>query len=162
MSRNTAIGLAQRTRKNLQHIRHAHATEEDVHPITQLLTSLLGFIVLPWERHETSDLVKATLDSQLCELYKQGWPRWNITCDCPTKGKKKTKTLKQLVHHIRNAASHGRIAFDSESRNLEEVTFLMEDAPGKNGAVNWRAEIRGDHLYTFCIRFTTALVLSQP
>ena len=151
------MGLAKRTRTNLKHIRHAHADREDVHPVTQLLISLLGFIVLPWEDHETYALVKTTLDNRLCELYRQGWPEWNITCDCPTKGQKKTKTLKQLVRHIRNAASHGRIEFDSESRNLEEVTFLMEDAPSKEAPVNWRAEIRGDHLYTFCIRFTRAL-----
>ena len=153
MSRNTALGIAQRTRKNLQFVRRARGhRRERLHLVTQLLTSLLGLVILPWEKIEPFPF-----DIELHELRKRGWPKWNITLDCPRQEKDKTRTLKQLVYHVRNAASHGRITFDSESRDLRDVTFVIEDAPSKKAPVNWRAEVRGDYLYRFCTLFTKAL-----
>ena len=61
--------------------------------------------------------------------------------------------LGQLAWHIRNAAAHGRITFSSDSRYLHQVTITVEDSGDQGGSINWHAEIRGDKLYDFCMRF---------
>jgi hypothetical protein len=49
--RSDALGLAERTRKNLLFIEGAFERGEDVHVITQVANSLLMLVVFPWERH---------------------------------------------------------------------------------------------------------------
>ena len=141
VSRSDAIGVSQRTKKNLEYVKAAFEEGEDVHVVTQLVISLLGMVVLPWEQYflELSDEV--TLD----DLHEQGWPTWNVTlgsCD----------TLGCLIHRVRNATAHGRLHFSSDSRILSEVMVTVEDAWPNSGEVHWRAEVRADHLYDFCIR----------
>ena len=46
LSRNTTEGFAQRVRKNLDFIVKKRNEGEDVHEVTQLVTSLLGIIIL--------------------------------------------------------------------------------------------------------------------
>ena len=48
-SRNNPSGFAERTRKNLELIERAYSVGADVHVVTQLMLSLLGIIVFPWE-----------------------------------------------------------------------------------------------------------------
>ena len=58
-SRNETEGFAIRTKKNMDFIVAAHDSGEDVHVVTQLVLSLLGMVVFPFERlhgflwHET-------------------------------------------------------------------------------------------------------------
>lgn len=47
--RSDALGLAERTRKNLFFIEAAFERGEDVHVITQVANSLLMLVVFPWE-----------------------------------------------------------------------------------------------------------------
>ena len=141
VSRNDAIGVSQRTKKNLEFVKNAFEEGEDVHVVTQLVVSLLGLVVLPWEQYfvELSD--KVTLD----DLQGRGWPAWHVTlgsCD----------TLGCLMNRLRNATAHGRLDFSSDSRFLSEVMVTVEDAWPKSKEVHWRAEIRADQLYEFCIR----------
>ena len=145
LSRNTALGVARRTRTNLEFIREARRKKEDVHEVTQLYISLLGLVVLPWQRLTDQSFWGVNLDA----LAGQGWPKWRITC-----GKDETKTLKHLVRHIRNAASHGHITFSSESPSLSEVNIVMKDRRNQKEPFNWVAEITGEELYSFCLRFT--------
>ena len=145
VSRNDAIEIARRTEKNLHFIKSEFdrgGEDSSVHVVTQLVNSLLGLVILPREqylelRHESA---------KLGQLTSEGWPEWNIT-------KGKANTLAQLARHVRNAAAHGRIAFSSDSRFLHEVLITVEDSADEGKTINWRAEIRGDHLYEFCTRF---------
>ena len=143
VSRNDAIGLAQRSRKNLIYIKNAIDNGEDVHAVTQLVTSLLGLVVLPWER----DLVKSVRKVRLEALHEKGWPDWSVTLG-------ETETLGCLIRHLRNAAAHGRFHFSSESRKLSEVLLVVEDAKSRRCAPYWRAEIGGEDLYKFCLLFS--------
>ena len=156
VSRNDALGFAQRTRKNLEFVRRAHEAQDedyDFHLVTHLMNSLLGLAIVPRVKHMEDMLWKKGLD----ELVRQGWPEWNILLDEPDEGRSKTKTLGRLTTHLRNAASHGRFHFagEADSRELHMVTVIVDDAPGNNCEINWRAEIAGDDLFRFCIKLAT-------
>ncbi len=114
------------------------------------MNSLLGLAIVPREKHVEDELWKKSLE----ELVARGWPEWNIPLDKPGKGQSKTETLGRLTTHLRNAAAHGRFRFteDADSRELHRVTVIVEDVPGTNREVNWRAEISGEELYRFCTR----------
>ena len=148
--RNDPIIIARYTRDNLEHIKaefDRRGERYQVHVVTQLFNSLLGMVVLLHERcpkvFENSPPVK--------EL---GWAQWTIckgTCG----------TLGDLVRYVRNAAAHGRFSFSSDSRYMEDVTITVEDAP-KCKPINWRAEIRGDQLYEFCMELTAYVKSKSP
>lgn len=46
--RNDALVFVAHTKKNLEYIEQGHAHHDDVHPVTQLVNSLLGLVVLRW------------------------------------------------------------------------------------------------------------------
>ena len=145
-SRNKPIGFAQRTRKNLEYVTAARDRGEDVHVVTHLVNSLLGIVIVPKAQYSGHDLWSVSLE----ELVRQGWPKWDITLD-DSNGK--TKKLKHLVRHLRNAAAHGHFEFtgEPESRNLSEVGLIVKDQPGENEKTNWKAKIGGPELYEFCV-----------
>ena len=148
-SRNSTIGFATRTRKNLLKVMRDFNEGEDFHIITHLVNSLLGIVVVPNERFRETELLSLSLE----EIYRDGWPKWDILLDDPKDKQEKTETLGVLVSHLRNATAHGRFTFtgDSESRNLEEVWLVVEDRPRKKAKTNWRAMIRGTELLSFCL-----------
>ncbi len=79
---------------------------------------------------------------------QHGWPHWDFELDDASE---KTTTLEVLVKHLRNAVSHYRVGFDSDSKDLYEVTITFQDKPwGKGKPINWRTTIRADELLTFC------------
>ena len=155
MGRNhpKGIGIAQRTRKNLEYIKcQVDWGNEEVHVVTQLVNSLLGLVVVPQQKKLAVRIQQLKLE----KLKENGWPEWNIT-----KGKAKTQTLGCLIYHIRNATAHGRFKFSGEpdSPNLSEVILTVEDGPtpakGTPWKANWRASIGGEALYRFCLLFST-------
>src|SRR4051794_9423391 len=52
LSRNSRSGFAQRTLKNLSYIEQTReqSAPADVHVVTQLVLSMLGLVVIQWER----------------------------------------------------------------------------------------------------------------
>jgi hypothetical protein len=148
-SRKTTEGFARRVRKNLQFVIVKRSEGEDVHEVTQLVTSLLGLIVFPWEAGALRSLEQLSLG----ELEQQGWPRWKITLD----EKGDTKTLGKLVEHLRNAAAHRRLAFSADHPEMAMVDITFEDAPSKSKPVNWRVVVNSADLKEFCDRFTNRL-----
>ena len=156
ISRNEALGIVERTRKNLVHMRDARQSGADVHEVTHLFNSLLGLIVIPWERElKRVDVLDIALDA----LFDQGWPRID---PLPDEYPVKTETLKVLVKHLRNAVAHGRFRFEgvgsnsANSREPSEVKVVVCDQMTlreTKEVVRWRAEIGGEDLYRFCDRF---------
>jgi hypothetical protein len=112
--RNDALGLAERTRKNLTHMEAAFAGGADVRLITQVVNSLLGLIVFPGAALRGQRRGCAAAAS--CH---QGWPSWEIV-------RGSADTLGQLVRCLRNAAAHGHIQFPSDSRQLSEVVIGLQ------------------------------------
>jgi hypothetical protein len=144
LSRNSTEGFARRVRRNLEFIIDERGKGTDVHEVTQLVVSLLGFVVFPWEANALKRLDALTLE----ELERDGWPQWRILLD----ERGDTSTLGKLTWHLRNAASHRRIAFSSDDPSLQCVTITFEDARNYNSPTNWRASISGTGLREFCDR----------
>jgi hypothetical protein len=137
-SRNESMGFAERTKKNLQHVQKAFDAGHDVHVVTQVVNSLLGLVVFPWESH-LDEVVQAM---PLAELERQGWPRWEIT-------KGSCATLGELIRHLRNGASHRDIWFSSDDRDAGEVTIEVRDR--KKGAPEpyWVARLNANEVRQF-------------
>lgn len=140
-SRSGSLGLAERTRKNLLFIEAAFRDGADVHVVTQVILSLLGLAIFPWERHFKLYMN----DVPLADLYEEGWPQWNIALGS-------SETLSELVHRLRNATAHGHLKFSSESRSLHEVEISFWDSKG-SAAPHWTADINARDLYEFCLKF---------
>jgi hypothetical protein len=149
LSRNLTDGFAKRVRKNLEFIIKNRSAGEDVHEVTQLVTSLLGLIVFPWE----AGALKKLESMRLSDLEEMGWPRWNILLD----EKNDTETLGRLIYHLRNAASHRRLRFFSDSPDMRQVEIEFEDSLPKKSLPYWRAKINAAELKRFCDCFTEQL-----
>ena len=156
ISRNKAMGIVERTHKNLVYMRDARKSGADIHEVTHLFNSLLGLIVIPWERELKGIDV---LDIPMEDLHDQGWPNIVLLCD---EYPNKTKTLKVLVKHLRNAVAHGRFRFEgigsssANSREPSEIKVTVKDqwTDRKTGDIHrWKAEIKGEDLYQFCDKF---------
>ena len=154
--RNKAMGIVERTHKNLVYMRNARKSGADIHEVTHLFNSLLGLVVIPWERElEGTDVLDIGLD----DLYDRGWPCIVLLLDeYPVK----TKTLEVLIKHLRNAVAHGRFSFEgigsssADSREPSEIRVIVCDekrGKNKNDVRRWKAEIRGEDLYHFCDKF---------
>ena len=110
-----------------------------------MVTSLLGLVVLPWEKGLKKNMKDLTLEC----LKDQGWPEWN------TSTKEAYETLGCLIRHLRNATAHGRYTFSSDCRHLSEVKITVKD-------ICWQAEIQADKLYEFCLRFAECVYDLEP
>ena len=151
LSRNEPMGIVERTRKNLVYMREARRAGADIHEVTHLLNSLLGLVVVPWERLKTSivDVDIETLDD---------WPRVK---ELENTYPGETKSLEFLVNRIRNAVAHGGFRFEGsgpsfspDSREPSEVKVVMTDCRSDHGVKRtWQAEINGEDLYRFCDKF---------
>jgi HEPN pEK499 p136 len=144
-TRNDALGFAIRTKKNLHYIASAFEQNADVHVVTQLVNSLLGLVVFPWERRLVEHLRSMRLD----HLATKGWPTWNSTlgtCD----------TLGQMIRYIRNGIAHGNICFSSDNRKIEDVFIEIWNKP-QPPEPPWVGQIRADRLQKFCLMFATQM-----
>ena len=149
-SRRTTRGFAERTRRNLELAKDSYDVRKDFHVVTQLVNSLLGIVVIPWQRH--SEQGEQDFESDIpTDLFKKGWPHWKFT---GTEEERESKTLMDLVWNLRNAAAHGHYDFtgDPDSRLLHEVTIKVGNGPLENSP--WSYEIRGDKLYEFCVKLS--------
>lgn len=118
--RGETLGFAERTRKNLEYILAAHDAHEGVHVVTQVILSLLGVVVFPFERHTT----EAHVDPDLQELAAAGWPLWDYV-----DGSRPPKTLSGLIGHLRHATAHNNVSFSSDSRFLHDVVIGFKNNP---------------------------------
>jgi DNA-binding MarR family transcriptional regulator len=130
LSRHDVLGFAARTRENLDCIERTFKDTRSGHVVTQLVSSLLGLVVFPHEKHLDAELKEIRLD----RLAVEGWPRWEIS-------KGKCETLGSLVCRLRNGVPHGRLRFSSDSRELQEVTIEVEDWHPHAREPYWRALI---------------------
>lgn len=153
--RGETIGFAARTIRNLEYVVTAHACREPVHVVTQVVLSLLGLVVFPFE-HLGKD-VESSLgyDLSIEQLEAKGWPGWE-----QAEGSRHATTLAHLIRNLRHATAHGNIEFSTNSRFLEEVRVTFINAP-PNRPWRWEASIGADDLLKFCRRYAT-LIGSSP
>jgi hypothetical protein len=141
-SRNETEGFAIRTKKNLDFVVAAHDSGQDVHVVTQLVLSLLGMVVFPFERDHSF-----VWQEPLADLEDAGWPAW-----VHRSGGYVPTTLGQLIRVLRHATAHGNIAFSSDSRYLADVTISFANVP-PHGGLRWDGSIPADQLLLFCRRY---------
>ena len=139
--RNTLPGIAQRVQKNLAFITSARNMGADVHVVTQLLLSLLGLVIFPYEELRRQNRY-ALSEISLHELQSEGWPNWNFTIS-------KSDSLGDLLFHVRNAISHRRLFFSSDSRALEDVEITFRDRKTSQAPDDWAAQIPAKDLQLF-------------
>jgi hypothetical protein len=149
-SRKLSSGLAERTLKNLDFIKKVSDTE-DVHPVTQVVNSLLALLVFPVEKEKTffnsfasvkfkapTDLsaVTATLNQELSlpSLHVVMFQR------CPH--------LSKFFEKVRNAVSHKLLEFSGnpDSRILAEVTVTLKDRLDKDSPFDWQISMTAEDL----------------
>jgi hypothetical protein len=147
-NRNGTAIFAERVHKNLEFIVASAADGHDVHPVTQAVSSLLGIIVFPWE-HSAFDRMKR---QKLPVLARQrGWPRWSMS------GTRRVLEVGELVHVLRNSVAHGRIEFDSDSRDPSQVQISFTNVPEGSKVADWQGHIQADQLVAFCRCFTCGM-----
>jgi hypothetical protein len=145
--RNGTSIFAERSHKTLDFIAKRAAESHDVHPVTQAVLSLLGVIVFPWETSAFDVVTRRKLPV----LSASGWPKWEMD------GSRRVIELGELIHVLRNAIAHGRIEFDSDSRDPSAVTITFSNVPEGKKAPDWVGKIAGNHLIEFCCCFTAAM-----
>jgi hypothetical protein len=150
-SRTLSSGLARRTLKNLDFIKNACSTE--VHPVTQVLNSLLGLLVFPVSEKEKKfferfSKVKFTEASNLADI------RATLTQRLPVPSLQvakfgNCKDLPQFFKRLRNAISHKHLEFsgsDPDSRILANVTISLKDRKNENSAFDWQVSMTAEDL----------------
>ena len=146
-NRNGTGIFASRTQKNLEHIANSAMNDEDVHPVTQTILAMLGIVVFPWET-SAFDIVKKR---KLPLLSANGWPKWKMS------GPKRIVKLGDLITVLRHAIAHGKIEFDSDSKNPADVTISFTNIPKGKKESDWVGTITGDQLIEFCRCFSSAI-----
>jgi hypothetical protein len=151
-SRNHALTFADHTRKNLRFIIEARRNNQDVHPVTQTVNSMLGLLVFPQQKGFDN-----SIDSlPLTQLFSAGWPRVQVTQE-----EYPTRTLGDLIKHMRNAVAHRLITFSSDSRDSTEVVITMSDRPSKRKPINWSAQVYANDLQEFSLKFIDLLEMYE-
>jgi len=75
--RNTVWGFRERVLKNLEYLNSEREMGADVHVVTELITSLLGLIVFPYE--EIKERGYSSFERyKLNDLPDSEWPSWKI------------------------------------------------------------------------------------
>lgn len=143
VTRNDPLGFAGFAWKNFEFIEQAaiqSPTNEDLHPVTQLVLSMLGVIVLQREQNK----IQFNQRVRKIKLVSPDWPQWKtMSPSC--------NTLGALVDNLRHAIAHGHVEFSSNSHTLSEVMISFRNPGWKGGP--WIGEINAADLRTFCVRF---------
>ena len=129
--------------RKLLFIEEASAHAADVHVVTQIVNSMLGLVVLPWERTLKEKLGATSMtDAQLAS-----WPSWEVSRGSST-------TLRELIRFLRNGVAHGNIRFSSD--DLEPAGVCVEVSsytPKDKDRPCWIGCMRADKLREFCLHF---------
>ena len=149
-TRADSVEFARRTRKNLAFILEAAREHRgEVHEVTQLVNSLLGLVVFPWER----SFAKSAARISVAGLVRRGWPEWKVEVG-------ESPNLWDLIRHLRNGIAHGNVIYSSDDPDHTKVTITIQnwteykDDQGKSvWELSWRGEIQADALLEFCYRF---------
>jgi len=111
--RNETEGLAERTWTNFLLIERTFTENDEGHVVTQLVCSLLGLVVFPWERR----VLDHANSERLEKLIGEGWPQWEfVEGGC--------QTLGDLIRNLRHGVAHSNVWFSAESRH-SSVSSLM-------------------------------------
>ncbi len=138
------IDYVKRTKSNLEFI-ESHQSD-GVYEFTQLMNSLLGFVVLPREKN-FNDIPKYSFD----ELRQLGWELPLIR-----KNKFKIKELRSLIRIFRNSIAHFNLKFlNNEQNEINGIVFYNRN---KKNIITFEAEFRINELRSFTNRLIEVFI----
>jgi hypothetical protein len=139
---NLLWDYAQRTRKNLEFIERTvrEQPEAELFEVTQLINSLLGLLVFPFER--LRDQIPTT---SLADLRAQGWVVPEVSGDFP-----QVEDLSELVRYLRNSVAHFNLEFIADENGKIEGLHIWNVNRGRR---NWEAKIKIAELRDLTNRF---------
>lgn len=151
VGRNTVWGIRERVAKNLEFLHSAREANQNaqVHIVTELITSPLGLIVFPYQEIVESGYTSFK-NVDLDDLVPGDSSIWYFTIGS-------SKNLHDHIRHLRNALSHRRIYFSSDSRKLKEVEIRFHDRQNAKANVDWEVTVAADDLKEFVLRFSQHL-----
>lgn len=152
-SRRETEGIVERTLANFHTIETAYNEGyPHAYVVTQLVCSLLGLVVFPWEQ-----MVKDRAEkTPLADLKKAGWPEWEYL-----EGDAEPETLDRLLWNLRNGVAHAHIWFSSDSRDLSDLVLEVTNfrvRQNKPKVVAWKGRIKGEELKEFCERLGSYII----
>lgn len=144
----------QRTKQNLIVIEEADFKDPKsiVYPTTQLINSLLGLLVFPFEHMGDQIPYK-----DLQDLEKEGWVIPKVI------GRfEQVKDLRQFIAYLRNSVSHFNIDFNPDANNEIKSIIVCNKkwnkVTSKYDIPNWKAEITILGLRDNVLRFIDLLL----
>lgn len=140
---NILLDFAQRTKKNLTYIESQvqSSPDKDLFEVTQLINSLLGLLVFPFEK-DKHRIPNRTLQ----ELQDTGWKVPRIIGNF-----KQVSNLRQLIRYLRNSVAHFNIEFYSDEKN--QIAGLRVWNVHENRGITWKAEMSIDELRNNVYKF---------
>lgn len=137
-----------RTKMNYDVVKRQNGYE-----VTQLINSMVGFLILPKER-EFENIVDKMIDEKLLGDLKKG-----IEIDTYTK---KADSLKVIIRHMKNAVSHYKLEFKAEKPNMNSQplnikTISFFDANPNNSSEQFKMTVNVDFLEKFLLEFSGAV-----
>ncbi len=140
--------FGQRTLTNLDFIEaHKNIHQADLFETTQLINSLFGLVVFPYERIFRRTPPMATL----VDLIDQGWPELNITM-----GKQHCVAIGDLIKNMRHGVSHAKIKFLADERN-EIVGIVLWNCRPETDIKIWEARMSIQDLKKIIRKFNEML-----
>ena len=118
-----------RTLTNLEYIQQAEKQGKTVYEVTQLVNSCLGVIVFLQQYGDG-----LITDADICPILLQDLQN-SITTNTYKRNRKKTN-FNNILYHLRNALSHGKLDFTNEEHDgkmqISSIKFTDTDIKDKN------------------------------
>ena len=156
---NLIIDFVRRTKCNLLFIEDSVKENPDkrIYEVTQLINSLIGLVVLPFEKLKYKETPKGryylTLPNlTIEEMVADGWEAPKVTEGFP-----KVEDLHQLVNYLRNAVAHFNIEFLVNPRTKHISGVIVENYHQNTGEMRWQAEMSIKALRDNVLRFIDLL-----
>lgn len=139
---NLLWDYAQRTRKNLEFIEKTVREEPgaELFEVTQLINSLLGLLVFPFER-----LRDQIPEKTLADLEADGWIVPKVSGEFP-----QVEDLSKLVQYLRNSVAHFNMEFVADQNGQIEGLRVWNRNRGRK---DWEAEVKIAELRDLTTRF---------
>ncbi|MFA5872347.1 MAG: HEPN family nuclease [Anaerolineales bacterium] len=127
---NLLLDYARRTQKNLEFLENAvrQEPEKEIFEVTQLINSLLGLLVFPFERMRNQIPSKPLQD-----LEAEGWVVPEVVGDFP-----QVDNLRELIRYLRNAVAHFNIEFIADKNNQISGVYVWNTYHNEK---TWKAEM---------------------
>lgn len=121
-----------RTLINLEYIQQAEKQGKEVYEVTQLVNSCLGLIVFLQQYGD-----ELITDADICPIFLKELKE-SVIENTYTKDKKKDRreaNFNNILYHLRNAISHGKLDFKNEEHNgqMQICSIEFEDKRKKEG-----------------------------